>query len=140
MLVHTDTPSRSDFKAVEVLFFHHHQFQSPKKQARCSASSVIRLACAISLQSFWPTKSASLVFQGNEVTWQHWSKNLPRDEKVVTLLQEAGHDDTTTAQLAKEASFRHALSVIALEDDLQTLLDIPSLASVKSIDTNVRHA
>ncbi|CCF36003.1 non-ribosomal peptide synthetase [Colletotrichum higginsianum] len=137
MLVHTDTPARSDFKAVEVLFFHHHQFQSLKKQARCSASSVIRLACAISLQSFWPTKSASLVFQGNEVTWQHWSKTLVRNEKVVTLLQEAGHDDTTTAQLAKEASFRHALSVIALEDDLQTLLDIPSLASVKSIDTNI---
>ncbi|KAK1570243.1 non-ribosomal peptide synthetase [Colletotrichum navitas] len=134
MIPSTHLPHPRNYKSVETIFFHHHQFQSLKKQAGCSASAIIRLACAISLQAFWPADSASLIFQGSDIAWERWSKDLSRSERVVTLLQ---HDSIKPSQSEEETIFRHALSVIELEDDLHTFSAIPSLDSVKMIDSNV---
>ncbi|KAK2044689.1 non-ribosomal peptide synthetase [Colletotrichum somersetense] len=126
-----------NFKSVETLFFHHQQFQSLKKQAGCSASAIIQLACAISLQAFWPDDSVSLVFQGSHTTWERWSRELPRSERIITLLQNTCHDNIKPALSEEETIFRQALSVTALEYDLHTFSAIPSLVSVKSIESNV---
>ncbi|KAK1976954.1 non-ribosomal peptide synthetase [Colletotrichum cereale] len=137
MVLATRLSHPRDLKSVETLFFHHHQFQSLKKQAGCSASSIIQLACAISLQAFWPADSPSLVFQGSNAAWERWSKELPRHERVVTLLQDTFHVNIKSSQSEEETIFRHALSVTELEGDLPTSSPIPSLASAKSIDSNV---
>ncbi|KAK1972315.1 non-ribosomal peptide synthetase [Colletotrichum sublineola] len=137
MVLYTHMSHFRDTKSVEALFFHHHQFQSLKKKAGCSASSIIQLACAISWQAFWPADSTSLILQGSDIAWKRWSKQLPQNERVVTLLQDTCHDNVSPSKSGEEAIFRHALSVAALEDDLQTSPAVPSLANVKSIDSNV---
>ncbi|KAK1659545.1 non-ribosomal peptide synthetase [Colletotrichum godetiae] len=129
------TPSPRS-RSAEVIFFQHHRFQSLKEQAQCSASSIVRLACAICLQAFSPSDSICLVFQGKEKAWQLWSKCIDRGDRVLPLLQ--GELDTPqTTQFAGDDIFRHALSVSSLEEDLQKFENEPSLASLKGVFQDV---
>lgn len=120
-------------KSAEVLFFHHHQFQDLKRQARCSASSIVRLACAIALKIYSSNESVNLVFQGKDRTWQHWSRDLPRGDRLLSLLSETNYINADSHKPSEETGLRYALSVSALEDDLQNEEDSPSLLKLKNI-------
>ncbi|KAK1723491.1 non-ribosomal peptide synthetase [Colletotrichum acutatum] len=126
------TPSRS----VEVIFFQYHKFQSLKEQAQCSASSIIRLACAICLQAFSPSERICLAFQGKEKVWQPWSKSISCNDRILPLLQ-AELDTPQISLPVDEDIFRHALSVSALEEDFQTFENQPPLASLKGVYQDV---
>lgn len=128
--------SRPPSRSVEVIFFQYHKFQSLKEQAQCSASSIIRLACAICLQAFSPSERICLAFQGKEKAWQLWSRSISYNDRVLPLLQ-AELDTPQISQPVDEDIFRHALSVSALEEDLQTFENQPSLASLKGVCQNV---
>ncbi|KAG7041998.1 amino acid adenylation [Colletotrichum scovillei] len=114
----------------------HHQFQSLVYEKDLKNGSFSLSRFPPTLEAFSPSERICLAFQGKEKAWQLWSKSISCNDRVLPLLQ-AELDTPQISQPVDEDIFRHALSVSALEEDLQTFENQPSLASLKGVCQNV---